>query len=113
MSTIRHDPPLLNWIYVDKDTHEVKYGTRAETEGHFLGPWDCTPIDKRLIFQEWEGFVVVKEQSDGDSQWALYFDVDDDGLFNSIDRNSAFLEVELIRKEMRVPPVVDEDDGPD
>ena len=42
-----------------------------------MGPWNCTKIDRRMTFQGWEGFIAVKE---GTGVWALYFDVDDDGL---------------------------------
>ncbi|MCJ1276359.1 hypothetical protein MMC21_004164 [Puttea exsequens] len=77
VSTIGDNPPQLNWIYVDKDTNEVKYGDKEESAGHLMGPWNCTKIDRRMTFQGWEGFIAVKE---GTGVWALYFDVDDDGL---------------------------------
>ena len=109
VSTIQDDPPFLNWIYVDKDTYEVKYGTRKESEGHLLGPWSCTPIEKRATFDEWEGFVVVEEPERG---WALYFDAEDDLLREKVPPHWRVVEVELVRKEMRIPPVEDEDQGP-
>ncbi|TQB68696.1 hypothetical protein MPDQ_002900 [Monascus purpureus] len=119
VSTIRDNPPFLNWIYVDKDTYEVKYGNRAESEGHFLGPFSCTPIEKRLTFDEWEGFVVVEEpvaaeeeDGPGSANWALYFDVDDDGLGEKVPLDRRVLEIELVRKEMRIPPVEEDDEGP-
>jgi len=79
VSTISDDPPMLNWIYVDKETHEVKYGVRTEAEHHYCGPWDCTEVDRRVTFEGWEGFVAVQEDEDLD-EWALYFDREDDGL---------------------------------
>ncbi|KAF2430035.1 hypothetical protein EJ08DRAFT_258559 [Tothia fuscella] len=42
VSTISVNPPILNWIFVDRNTFEVKYGSRAEARGHLLGPWDWT-----------------------------------------------------------------------
>lgn len=39
VSTISDDPPLLNWIYVDKDTREVKYGNRTQSRAHIVGSW--------------------------------------------------------------------------
>ncbi|TVY23798.1 hypothetical protein LHYA1_G006798 [Lachnellula hyalina] len=99
VSTIADDPPQLNWIYVDKDTYEVKYGLRVETEGHLVGPWNVTPIDRRLTFDGWEGFTVVEE---GEGVWALYFDVDDDGLEEKIPADQRIMEVELTRKELRM-----------
>lgn len=116
VSTICDDPPFLNWIYVDRDTYEVKYGNRHESEGHLLGPWDCTSIEKRVTFDGWEGFAVAEKrpaEADGEgAEWALYFDVDDDGLRKTVPLDRRVLEVELIRKEMRVPPVNVEDEGP-
>jgi hypothetical protein len=104
------NPPILNWIYVDKDTHEVKYGTKSESDGHKLGPWSCTPVDHRVTFDEWEGFCAVEESP---GQWALYFDVDDDGLDGRVSLTKDVLEVELVRREMRIPPVREKDIGPE
>lgn len=109
VSTIQDDPPFLNWIYVDKDTYEVKYGTRKECEGHLVGPWNCTPIEKRTMFDGWEGFVVVDQREGG---WALYFDLEDDLLQEKVPPDRRVVEVELIRKEMRIPPIEEEDPEP-
>jgi hypothetical protein len=93
----------LNWVFVDRDSHEVKYGTRAEAESHLVGPWDCTKVDKRLTFQSWEGFIAVQEE-DGNDVWALYFDCQDDGLTAAGQvgtQGKRMLEVEVWRKELR------------
>lgn len=42
VTTIADDPPFLNWVYLDKKTHEVKYGIRAESNPHVVGPWDVS-----------------------------------------------------------------------
>ncbi|KAL7798245.1 hypothetical protein V8C37DRAFT_369224 [Trichoderma ceciliae] len=97
VSTITDEPPQLNWIYVDQETYEVKYGLRVDSEGHHVGPWDCTRIDKRLTLEGWEGFMVME---DDEGSWALYFDKDDDGLLNKRSKERV-LEVEIIRKERR------------
>ena len=97
VSTISNDPPQLNWIYVNIDTYQVKYGNRKESEDHHVGPWDCTKIDKRLIFECWEGFMAVEEEK---GVWGLYFDRNDDALKGKADGKRK-LEIELIRKEMR------------
>ncbi len=99
VSTISDDPPQLNWIYVDKETYEVKYGLKVDAEGNHVGPWNVSPHDRRLTFDGWEGFTVV-EESEG--VWALYFDVDDDGLANKVPVSKRIMEVELTRKELRM-----------
>lgn len=97
VSTISDDPPQLNWVYVDQDTYELKYGPRVATANQLVGPWDCTRIDKRLTLEGWEGFVAVRE---GQGVWALYFDRDDNGLKGKIFKQR-ILEIELTRKERR------------
>ncbi|RDW72947.1 hypothetical protein BP6252_06854 [Coleophoma cylindrospora] len=99
VSTISDDPPQLNWIYVDKDTYEVKYGLKADAEPHLCGPWTVSPIDRRLTFDGWEGFTVVEEYED---EWALYYDVDDDGLEEKVPADVPIMEIELTRRELRM-----------
>ncbi|KFY92892.1 hypothetical protein V500_03995, partial [Pseudogymnoascus sp. VKM F-4518 (FW-2643)] len=99
VSTISDDPPQLNWIYVDKNTYEMKYGLRVQAQGNIVGPWNCTPIDKRLTLEGWEGFTVAEEE---ENVWALYFDRDDDGLERKVKPSKRIMEIELIRKEMRI-----------
>lgn len=96
VSTICDEPPQLNWIYVDEETYEVKYGLRTDSEDHLVGPWDCTPIEKRITLEGWEGFMAVEVEG----SWALYFDRDDNGLQEKI-FEGRILEVELTRKERR------------
>ncbi|OCK77803.1 hypothetical protein K432DRAFT_258955, partial [Lepidopterella palustris CBS 459.81] len=98
VSTISDDPPQLNWVYMDADTNEIKYGLRVDAEPHIVGPWNCTMVEKRLTLLDWEGFMVVKE---ADGLWQLYFDADDNGLKGKVDSNKKKLEVELIRKELK------------
>ncbi|KAK3078148.1 hypothetical protein LTS18_008324 [Coniosporium uncinatum] len=101
------EAPLLNWIYVDGETLEVKYGSRADAEAHTVGPFEWTHAEGDhtvvgggagggggqdaeavgLTLEGWEGFVAVEEKrigkkKDGQerSEWALYWDRDDDGL---------------------------------
>lgn len=39
VSSISLDPPVLNWIYVDAVTREVKYGNRTQSREHVVGSW--------------------------------------------------------------------------
>ncbi|RYP06645.1 hypothetical protein DL764_003029 [Monosporascus ibericus] len=98
VSTISDNPPVLNWIYVDKDTYEVKYGVRAEAQEHLTGPFDCTRQDRRMTLEGWEGFAAVEEFP---GIWALYFDRDDDGLASKVPMGTRVLEVELTRREKK------------
>ena len=80
VSTISVDPPMLNWIYIDKDTLEVKYASRSGSIAHHVGSFDWTSEDSAdscITFDEYEGFIAVEESV---GQWALYFDLEDDGL---------------------------------
>ncbi|KAL7622859.1 hypothetical protein AAE478_006538 [Parahypoxylon ruwenzoriense] len=105
VSTICDDPPIMNWIYIDRNTHEVKFGTRSQAQPNLPFPFDCSRQDRRLTFGGWEGFFAVKE---GDF-WALYFDVDQDTLKSKVKDTTPVIEIELLRVEVRVKPVKKED----
>ncbi|RBR17611.1 uncharacterized protein FIESC28_06435 [Fusarium coffeatum] len=109
VTTISDDPPFLNWIYVDKNTYEVKYGVRADTEGHITGPFDCTKQDRRMTCEGWEGFCAVEELP---GIWALYYDRDDDGLRSKVAMGTRVLEVELTRREKKEPKPVPDPNAP-
>ncbi|KAK1453339.1 hypothetical protein CMEL01_04998 [Colletotrichum melonis] len=95
----------MNWIYVDRDTYEVKFGTRPYAQHNYTGPFDCTRQDKRLTFASWEGFCVVKTGN----FWSLYFDVEQDGLKSKLPEGVTTLEVDLLRVEVPVKPVKPEE----
>jgi len=104
VTTISNDPPFLNWVYVDRETHELRYGIRDEAEVNRVGPWDSTKIERRLTFEGWEGFIAV-EETVGSGLWALYFDVQDDGLKGDGrvgTQDLRMLEVEIWRRELRL-----------
>lgn len=98
VTTITDVAPIMNWVYVDKETHEVKYGVRADAQPNLTGPFDCTRQDRRLTFDGWEGWCAVEEY---EGYWCLYFDVDDDGLKSRVAPGTRVLEIELSRKEKR------------
>lgn len=77
VSTISQDPPELNWIYVDKNTLELKYGNKTQSLTNIVGPWDWNDDMGALTLEGWEGFVAVEEST---GVWALYFDNNDDHL---------------------------------
>ncbi|KAI0521901.1 hypothetical protein F5B22DRAFT_509351 [Xylaria bambusicola] len=99
VSTISDEPPVMNWIYVDRWSYELKFGNRSWADDNFPIPWDCSRQDRRLTFGGWEGFLAVKEGN----FWGLYFDVDGDGLKSKVEEGTPVLEIELLRVEMRLP----------
>lgn len=100
VSTICDEPPIMNWIYVNHETYEVKFGTRLYAEPNYTGPFDCTRQDRRLTFGGWEGFLAVKEGN----FWGLYFDLERDKLRSKVPEGTPVLEVELLRFETRMQP---------
>lgn len=70
------DPPALGWVFVDKDTFEVRYGMRSDSLGHLIGPWGWTPNEAKLILQGDERFVAVVGI---DGLWRLCYDKNGDG----------------------------------
>ncbi|KPM35101.1 hypothetical protein AK830_g11458 [Neonectria ditissima] len=84
VSTIAVDPPMLNWIYVNAETHAVEYGARKDTVGHVIGPWGWTEDERFLTLEgDDDAFVAVKEEEDknededgpgDDGRWAVYWD---------------------------------------
>lgn len=97
VSTISVEPPMLNWIYIDKDTFELKYSNKSGSIEHHVGSFDWTnedPEDSCITFDEWEGFVAVEEEP---GQWALYFDFDDDGL-KKHKKGKKTVEISLVRR---------------
>ena len=97
VSTISVDPPMLNWIYVDKDTLEVKYSSRSGSIAHHVGSFDWTSEDSNdscITLDDFEGFIAMEED---DGQWALYFDMNDDGL-KGIKKGRRTVEVSLVRR---------------
>jgi hypothetical protein len=78
VTTIQDNPPMLNWIYADKETHELKYGNRTQSCEHIPGPWDWKEDETTITLERpSRGFYAVKEE---DGSWAVYFDRDRDEL---------------------------------
>ncbi|PGH03155.1 hypothetical protein GX51_04190 [Blastomyces parvus] len=95
VSTVSVDPPMLNWIYVDKNTFELKYGNRTQSREHLVGPWDWTEDQVGVTVQDIEGFVAVEEE---EGVWAVYFDARGDGLRWGVGRKKKVVEISLERR---------------
>lgn len=103
VSTITDVAPVMNWIYVDRETYKVKYGVRVDAQPNITGPFDCTRQDRRLTLEQFEGFVAVREEEgEMKGMWALYFDFDEDELRGKLGSGREVLDVELVRWEKRV-----------
>ncbi|EON69019.1 hypothetical protein W97_08277 [Coniosporium apollinis CBS 100218] len=102
VSTISLDPPMLNWIYMDKETQELKYGNRTQSREHIVGPWDWTSDEpgSGLTLDEWEGFVAVEEVNEKGKltgEWTMYYDHYDNGLKGKVEGRRT-LECRLERR---------------
>jgi len=95
VSQVRDDPPLLNWIYIDKDTMEIKYGNKSASIEHHVGPWDWTEDEESITFDETEAFVAVEDPST--RQWQLYYDMDNDGLSRFVSKGRRKFQISLKR----------------
>ena len=92
VSTISDNPPMLNWIYVDKNTKRLKYGNRTQSREHIVGPWDWTDDESGLTIDNRETFAAVEEEPD---VWAVY----DDGDLNSmVGKEQSVVKFKLERK---------------
>lgn len=100
VSQVQDDPPLLNWIYIDKKTMEVKYGNRSTSIDHNIGPWDWSEDEEQVVFDDIEvafinAFYAVERPS---GEWQLYFDMHGNELRDYIPARSKRVQVELHRR---------------
>jgi hypothetical protein len=86
-------PPTLRWVFLDSKTHEMRYGSRQESEGHVCGPFDWTSDEQQVTLEGWEGWLAVRLPEDEEEEkerrglgmsdrhdlWRLYFDQHDNG----------------------------------
>lgn len=75
VSTVSDDPPALGWIFVDKDSHLIRYGSRGETlGGHTIGPWHWSNDEHYLTLEGSDSnFVAVQLENE---KWAVAWDGD-------------------------------------
>ena len=101
--------PTLRWVFLDADTHEMRWGGRPDSEGHVCGPFDWTKDQQFVTLEGWEGGLAVRLPEDvsrdqaeheleidgGREVWRLYFDQNDDGA--DLPAGSQGLEIRLKR----------------
>ena len=95
VSSIPSDPPTLNWIYVDKDTREVKYGNRTQSRAHVVGSWGWDAGEEGgpggLTLEGEEGAVAVDTEDGWEVRWE-----DENGEINA--KGKKKLSVSLERR---------------
>jgi hypothetical protein len=107
--------PKLNWIYADRETREIKYGTRHEAREHAVGSWDWTEDEQGLTLEDEECLVAV-EESGGAYGWAVYWDQEDDCLKGvGMGKEKRVLRCSLERRVVEAKRVrgLDEDEDED
>lgn len=77
VSTIKPDPPELNWIYADRNGLHLTYGNKTKSINNIHGPWDWTPSQDAVTLEGWEGFVAVEESP---GVFYVAYDQNDDHL---------------------------------
>ncbi|CAD6594617.1 MAG: hypothetical protein ASARMPREDX12_000641 [Alectoria sarmentosa] len=106
VSTISKDPPMLNWIYVDENTREVKYGNRTQSRAHIVGSWGWDAGEEGgaggLTLEGGEGAVAVEADGGWEIRW-------EDGNGNSGVGGRRKLTISLERKMLEP----NEEDKPD
>ena len=100
-SQVADDPPLLNWIYVDKDTMELKHGNKSASVAHHVGPWDWTEDEEGVTIDEEESFMAVEDPTT--KKWQLYYDVNDDGLQSYVPKGRRKFQISLERNLLPEP----------
>lgn len=103
------ETPTLRWVFLDSETHEMRWGGRPDSQGHVCGPYDWTKDEQFMTLEGWEGWLAVRlpeddarDQSDqdlgivdGQEIWRLYFDQNDDGA--DLPPGASGLEIRLKR----------------
>jgi hypothetical protein len=85
---------MLNWIYVDKNSLELKYGNRSQSIEHLVGHWDWTTDETGITLEGEEPFAAVEEEP---GVWALYCDCYRDGLAGIAQTGKTIVEISLDR----------------
>ncbi|EPE09031.1 hypothetical protein F503_06807 [Ophiostoma piceae UAMH 11346] len=96
VSTIADDPPMLNWIYIHKDTGMMQHAGRKDTIGHLVGPWGWTDDDQWLTLGGLAtGFMAAEDEKA--HTWHIF-----------LDRGEKDSESELLfdRRQRQVPILI-------
>jgi len=99
-------PPAMGWIYVDRDTREVRYGPRSTSLPHIVGTFGWTKDEIGVTLAGIEAFVVVEEE---EGVWAVYWDRNGDG--KGLPEGKTVVEVSLERRAVEGEELKVDDGG--
>ena len=106
VSTISKDPPMLNWIYVDKNTREVKYGNRTQSRAHIVGSWGWDAGEEGgaggLTLEGGEGAVAVEADGAWEIRWE---DVDGNAYVEGRRKLTISLERKMLQPKEEDKPI--------
>ncbi|MCJ1462427.1 hypothetical protein MMC07_001028 [Pseudocyphellaria aurata] len=120
VSSISDDPPMLNWIYVDRATRELRYGNRTQSREHVVGSWGWEAGEEGgpggLTLGDSEGGVAVwQDKGEGEEEvggWELRWEGDEGikgGLKVSLDRKWVEeVVVDKVDEENKMEPKAEE-----
>ncbi|CAK7231541.1 hypothetical protein SEUCBS140593_007961 [Sporothrix eucalyptigena] len=124
VSTISNDPPMLNWIFFDKDTGRMQHAGRKDTIGHCVGPWGWTEgkgeDDGKWLTYEKSAtdFVAVEEEvmlgGKVTGVWGVYLNRGQDEVANGVPiliRRSFGMDSKFVRDSQRTQPRPGQDRG--
>ena len=93
VTRVEDDPPLMNWLYVDRFTSEIRHGNRTASRSHRVGDWGNTNQDSGgeeasdaedaggVDLDGMENFVAVQPPpGDTEGRWEVFWDQEDDKL---------------------------------
>ncbi|GAB1216035.1 hypothetical protein ATERTT37_005236 [Aspergillus terreus] len=70
------EPPQLRWVFLDPETHDLRWGGREEREGGISGPFDLTEDEEYITLNGTQRWMAVRSKHAGASTglWRLHFD---------------------------------------
>jgi hypothetical protein len=100
VSQTRAEPPLLNWIYVDTVTAELRYGNKSQSIEHLVGPWNWSDDETEVTLKKRQRCIAVQKPMS--KKWQLYWDVENNGLAGYVPADWKKVYVTLKRTMMAV-----------
>lgn len=73
VAQVSDDPPVLNWIFADKETGLLRHGSRVEAAEHTYGTWSWTADEQWLTLGGGQRFVAVENH---DGSWTVHYDAE-------------------------------------